>query len=287
VNLKDFDGWLKNLIRPAVVMGVLNVTPDSFSDGGQFNSEEQAAAHAFKMIEEGADWIDIGGESTRPGAARIGAEEQIRRAIPVVKAIRQQSDILISIDTTQSEVADRALDMGADVVNDISAGREDPKMFSSVARRKAGIILMHMQGSPGTMQLKPTYENVTAEVSEFLLERRNIAEEAGISKDRILFDPGLGFGKALSHNLQLMRETSELAALGQPLVVGPSRKSFIGEITGETDPKRRIFGTAAACVWCAMKGAAVVRVHDVLPIVQVLRMVRGIEMGKSLDFPKK
>jgi len=257
-------------------MGVINLTPDSFSDGGQVSCPDEAANFAEGMVQAGADWIDVGGESTRPGASAVGPEEQIRRTAGAIRAIRRRLSTIISIDTTESQVAESAAAEGANVVNDISAGRDDSRMFPLVARQGLGVILMHMQGAPRTMQSAPSYGDVTREVSEFLVGRRQAAVEAGIERSRILFDPGIGFGKNVSHNLQLLRDTAALTRLGQPLVVGPSRKSFMGQIIGEVRPERRVFGTAASVAWCVANGAAVMRVHDVGPISQVVRMIQAI-----------
>ena len=257
-------------------MGVLNLTPDSFSDGGKFNSIDTAVNRAIELAEAGADLIDIGGESTRPGALPVQATEQIRRAIPVIRAIAQRSDVLLSIDTTSAEVAGEACDAGAGLINDISAGRDDPRMFALAAARGVPIVLMHMQGTPRTMQQNPAYADVFQEVSHFLIERREAAVAAGIKSNQILLDPGIGFGKTDKHNLILIRETARLAALGCPLLVGASRKGFIGRITGEPDPSQRMIGTAAVVGWCSANGAEVLRVHDVGPMRQVVRMVRAI-----------
>jgi dihydropteroate synthase len=275
-----FNIWLRQTARPALAMGVLNVTPDSFSDAGRFSQAEAAISHAQAMISAGADWIDVGGESTRPGALPVPVDEQIRRTIPVIKTLRRQFDIVISIDTTRSEVAQAALDGGAIVVNDISAGRDDAAMLPLIAGRGAAVILMHMLGSPATMQDAPSYIDVTREVSDFLVARRQAAIDAGIDPSRILLDPGIGFGKTLSHNLQLLRDTTVLAGLGAPLVVGPSRKSFIAKVTGEEPADQRLFGTAAAVAWCVANQAAVVRVHDVEPMARVVRMTRAIACGE-------
>lgn len=272
----EFHAWLGCGRRRPLVMGVINLTPDSFSDGGRISGPQEAAECAQEMVLAGADWIDVGGESTRPGSSAVSAEEQIRRTAGAINAIRRRLDTIISIDTREGRVAERASDEGANVVNDTSAGRHDPGMFAVVAQRKLAMILMHMQGTPQTMQTAPTYSDVTAEVGEFLVKRRQAAVEAGIDRSRILFDPGIGFGKNVSHNLQLLRDTEALVKLGQPLVVGPSRKSFIGRILGEQRPERRIFGTAASVAWCLANGAAVLRVHDVGPISQVVRMMQAI-----------
>lgn len=273
---ETFNAWLSTRGRHPLVMGILNLTPDSFSDGGRLNGPEEAAAYAQRLVQSGADWLDIGGESTRPGAIPVPASEQIRRTIPAITAIRDQTDAVISIDTTSAEVARQALDAGANIVNDISAGRHDPEMFPLIAARRAPVILMHMQGVPETMHLSPSYADVTAEVSAFLLDRRTQAVAAGIDPGQILFDPGIGFGKNTAHDLQLLHDIPSLAGLGQPLVFGPSRKRFIGNITGEPRPEQRVFGTAAVVAWCVANGAATVRVHDVGPISQVVRVVQAI-----------
>lgn len=257
-------------------MGVINLTPDSFSDGGQISGPNEAADVAEGMVQAGADWIDVGGESTRPGASPVSTEEQIRRTAGAIGAIRHRLDTIISIDTTESLVADCAFAEGANVVNDISAGRRDARMFPLVARHRLAIILLHMQGEPRTMQAAPCYGDVTREVGDFLIARRQAAMETGIPQSGILFDPGIGFGKSVSHNLQLLRDTEALTRLGQPLVVGPSRKSFIGRIIGEVRPERRVFGTAASVAWCVANGATVMRVHDVGPVSQVVRMIQAI-----------
>jgi len=272
----EFDQWLMAESRPPLVMGVLNVTPDSFSDGGKFVSPDAAIAHAEKMAAEGAAIIDIGGESTRPGADPVLPDEQIRRVVPVLEKIAHRLPVVFSIDTTSSEVVQAALDAGATIINDITAGRDDPQILTLAARKRVPIILMHMLGRPKTMQQTPYYEEVTAEVAGFLDERIVTAGIHGVHIDRILIDPGIGFGKTKQHNLQLLRRMRELTVLGRPLVVGTSRKRFIGEITGEDDPQQRLFGTAATVAWSIANGASIVRVHDVEPIVQVVRMIQAI-----------
>lgn len=282
----EFPTWLADAQRRTLVIGVLNVTPDSFSDGGRFADAQQAAEFALEMVRDGADWIDVGGESTRPGAAPVSEAEQISRVVPVIERIRRSSDILISIDTTRAAVSQVALDSGANIVNDISAGRGDPKMLPLAGEQALGIVLTHMQGTPGTMQDNPSYGDVTAEVSQFLIGRRDEAVRCGVDAGRILLDPGLGFGKTVSHNLRLLRDTAILAGLGHALVVGPSRKSFIGKITGEERPERRIFGTAGATAWLAANGAGAIRVHDVRPMMQVVRIVRAIMSENYAEFLK-
>jgi dihydropteroate synthase len=290
VNLAEFNKWLAETAetgRTPLLMGVINATPDSFSDGGQFPTPQAAADRALALIAEGADWIDIGGESTRPGALPISANEQIRRTIPVIRLIRERSQTLISIDTTSATVAESALDAGADVVNDISAGRFDAHMFPLSSARRAPMILMHMRGTPATMQNDTVYADVTAEVAQFLIERREAALAAGIPQHHILLDPGIGFAKTPTQDLQLLRDTSRLAALGQPLVVGVSRKKFIGRILSEPDPQKRLFGTTAAVAYSVANGASVLRVHDIGPISQVVRTIRAICSGKTADFLKE
>jgi dihydropteroate synthase len=277
----DFDQWLTSELRPPLVMGVLNVTPDSFSDGGKYASPEAAIAHAQEMAEAGASIIDIGGESTRPGADPVLPDEQIRRVIPVLKSVAHRLPVLFSIDTTQSEVASAALDAGATIINDISAGRDDPAILALAARKMCPIILMHMLGRPKTMQQAPFYEEVTAEVAGFLDERIVTAGIHGVHLDKILIDPGIGFGKTRDHNLQLLKRLRELTVLGRPLVIGTSRKRFIGQITGEIDDGGsgsgdRVMGTAATVAWSLANGASIVRVHDVRPIVQVVRMIQAV-----------
>jgi dihydropteroate synthase len=280
----DFDRWLLDAHRPPLVMGVLNVTPDSFSDGGKFAAVDAAVAHAHEMVEAGADWIDIGGESTRPGSSSVPADEQIRRVEPVIRAIASLP-VILSIDTTKSQVAQAAIDAGAAVINDISAARDDAQMLPLAAMRRTPLVLMHMQGTPQTMQDNPTYADVIPEVIGFLKQRIGAAVDAGVDIQRILIDPGIGFGKQMPHNLQLLRRQSEFTALGRPMVIGASRKGFIGRITGESEPSGRLFGTAACVAWSIANGASIVRVHDVRPMRQVVAVIRAIQTdGKDSEF---
>jgi dihydropteroate synthase len=281
----DFDAWLRDPHRPPLVMGVLNVTPDSFSDGGRYADPAAAVAHGRSLFEAGADLLDVGGESTRPGSQRTGADEQLRRVLPVIESLRRDmgEDGLLSIDTTRAAVARAALDAGAAIINDISAGTDDPEMLPLAAARGCPIVLMHMQGTPATMQEGPSYRNVVEEVAGRLKERQTAARAAGVAEHRILLDPGIGFGKAVHHNLELLRRLGELAALGRPLVLGTSRKGFLGRITGETDPHDRLFATAASVAWCVANQAAIVRVHDVEPIVKVVRVIRAIQLADSME----
>jgi dihydropteroate synthase len=258
------------------LMGVLNVTPDSFSDGGRFVNPDVAVAHALSMVEEGADVLDIGAESTRPGAVPIDEKEERRRLIPIVRAICRHTTIPVSIDTTKASIAQQALDVGAALINDISALRFDARMGDVVAKSGAGLILMHMQGNPQTMQDAAQYTDVVAEVCDFLKARLRTATEAGIHPDSILLDPGIGFGKNCQTNLVLLDQLDALHALGRPLVVGVSRKAFIGKILGRSIDER-LMGTAAAVAVAIMKGARMVRVHDVAPIRDVVKMIDAIQ----------
>ncbi len=276
MDAESFNRWLLDPRRPTLVMGILNLTPDSFSDGGQFNQLDAAVARAESMAADGADWIDIGGESTRPGAKRLSAEEQLGRLLPVLKAVVGRCNTICSIDTTLARVAEAALDEGVQIVNDISAGRDDPAMFPLLAKRGAPAVLMHMQGQPATMQLAPRYREVISQVRDFLTERIAAAVQSGIDSARLLIDPGIGFGKTTEHNLEILRRLEEFKSIGRPLVLGTSRKKFVAELTGEQD-QRRIFGTAATTAWGIANGADVVRVHDVAAMSQVVRMVGAIQ----------
>jgi dihydropteroate synthase len=281
VNPIDFHRWLRTPDRPPLVMGVLNITPDSFSDGGRYSTTDTAIARAEEIAQQGADLIDVGGESTRPGSEGVEPDEQIRRVVPVLNAVSARlPNVTLSIDTTSSRVAEAALDAGAQIINDISAAREDEAMLPLAARHQVPIILMHMQGNPRTMQDSPTYSDVVSEVLEFLRSRIQAAREAGISEEDILLDPGIGFGKAQPHNLTLIREIKQFTTIGRPLVVGVSRKGFVGKITGEPEPAHRLFGTAACVAWCVANGSAILRVHDVRPMMQVVRMIRAIQTGQ-------
>lgn len=250
--------------RKVLVMGILNVTPDSFSDGGRFIDPDAAAAHALRMQAEGADIIDIGGESTRPGADPVPVEEELRRLLPVLERLRGKLKVPVSIDTYKAEVAEAALRHGARIVNDVTALRGDPRMAELVAREGVGVVLMHMKGTPRTMQENPTYADVVAEVISFLEERIAFAREWGIDPEQVAVDPGIGFGKTVEHNLEIFRRLGEFRALGRPILVGPSRKSFIGAILG-LPVGERLEGTLAACAVAVVRGADIVRVHDVLP----------------------
>jgi dihydropteroate synthase len=246
------------------LMGVVNVTPDSFSDGGRYLDPNRAISRGLELAAEGAAILDIGGESTRPGALPVGTDEELRRVLPVVEGLVDAgTQAQISVDTSKATVASRALDAGATFINDVTALRGDPEMVSLVASSGADVCLMHMLGAPRTMQDDPRYEDVVSDVKRFLEERLQYAVRRGVDEDRILLDPGIGFGKTLEHNLELIARVDELVALGRPVVIGASRKSFIGRITGRTDPADRVAGTAAANVLAYERGARVFRVHDV------------------------
>lgn len=262
-----------------LVMGILNATPDSFSDGGRYFGTEAAVARALEMGREGADILDIGGESTRPGAAPVSAAEEIRRTVPVIERIRAQSDIPISIDTMKAEVAARAIAAGAQIINDISAFSADPAMVDVAAGTGAGVVLMHMQGTPQTMQRQPAYGDVVREVRDYLLVRAGFCLQHGIARNRLVIDPGIGFGKTTGHNLALLRALPELAGCGFPLLVGASRKRFTGELTGRGEPVERRAGSLGAAAWAAMRGAHVLRVHDVIDTCDVCRVVDTLLRG--------
>jgi dihydropteroate synthase len=261
----------------AKIMGIVNVTPDSFSDGGLFLDAETAIAHGRRLAAEGADILDVGGESTRPGAEAVTAEEELGRVAPVVAALAGQpaSGIPVSIDTSKAAVAEAALDAGASIVNDVTALRADPELGALCAERDCGLVLMHMLGTPRTMQDNPTYEDVVDDVKAFLAARVEAATVAGVAEERIWVDPGIGFGKTLEHNLELLRRLGELRELGRPIVVGSSRKTFIGKITGR-DVEARLGGTIASNVLAVLAGADVIRVHEALELRQAADVAEAI-----------
>jgi len=281
-------------LRHARLMGILNATPDSFSDGGRYAEPARAAERARAMAEAGAAVIDVGGESTRPGARAVPADEQIRRAVPVVRAVRHALDrsghagVWIGIDTRLAPVAAAALDAGAAMVNDVSAGRHDPDLLPLVARRGCGLALMHMLGEPGTMQHEPRYDDVVGEVAAFLDQRVAAAEHAGVPRDRLVIDPGIGFGKTLAHNLALLARVDRLVATGLPVLVGASRKRFIAALdpVGDPDPDHRFGGTVAVTLGAAAAGASLIRVHDVPANAQALRVARAIAASSEAVSPK-
>jgi dihydropteroate synthase len=265
-------------------MGVLNVTPDSFSDGGRFLDPGRAVEHGLALLAEGADILDVGGESTRPGALALAPEEELARVLPVVAGLRERSRAPISIDTTHASVARAALEAGATIVNDVSAGRGDPAMLPLVAERGAGFVAMHMQGSPRDMQRAPHYADVLGEVRAFLRERIAAALAAGIGRAGLWIDPGIGFGKTLEHNLALLAGLRSLVELGQPLLVGVSRKSFVAALEQREGLRasaahERLGGTLAASLWAARAGASVLRAHDVAALRQALAVERALAQG--------
>jgi len=272
-DLHTFGPAQYDLSRRTHIMGILNVTPDSFSDGGLYTTIDRAVSHGLKMVEEGADFIDVGGESTRPGADPLSLEEEIQRVIPVIRQLAEKTSAPISIDTYKSSVAERALDAGAVIVNDISGLHFDLRLPDVVARYRASIILMHIKGTPKTMQENPQYENVIEEICSYLDAGIARARSAGI--EQIIIDPGIGFGKRLEHNLEIIRKLRELHRLGYPVLVGPSRKSFIGTLLG-LPASERLEGTAAAVAISIMHGANIVRVHDVKEMKRVATVTDAI-----------
>ncbi len=258
-----------------LLMGVLNVTPDSFSDGGEFFDPDKAVEHGLKMAADGAAIIDVGGESTRPGSDPVSADQQIQRVVPVIKALYENTDVPVSIDTYKLEVAQAALEAGAGMINDITA-LSDERMGELAAERRVPVVLMHMQGTPATMQIEPKYDDVVGEVLEFLLGRAERAGKSGISEDMIFIDPGIGFGKTAEHNLLLLRNIDKFVATGYRVLIGTSRKRFIGNITGKDKPAERVFGTAATVTLCAAAGVSVVRVHDAAEMVDVLKVTNAV-----------
>jgi dihydropteroate synthase len=275
----EIRGGRLSLERP-LVMGVLNVTPDSFSDGARFSDPERALARAAEMVEEGADLVDVGGESTRPGAAPVDLAEERDRILPVIRLLRARLAVPVSVDTRRAAVARAALGEGVEVVNDVSA-LSDPEMGGVVAEHGAGMVLMHMRGTPQTMQRDPRYGDVAEEVTEELGDALGRAAAAGIPAERLVVDPGIGFGKTAAHNLELLGRLEVLGRLGRPLLLGPSRKSFIGAVLGGIPAEERGTGTAAACVVGLLKGARVFRVHDVRIVRQALEVAEAIRRATT------
>jgi len=262
-----------------LVMGILNVTPDSFSDGGNYSDPTAAAERALEITAQGADIIDIGGESTRPGATPVSEPEEIRRTIPVIKRIRAQSDVLISIDTMKAATARQAMEAGADIINDVSAFKADAKMVEIAAETQAGVVLMHMKNSPQTMQKNPEYENVVQEVCSYLRNQLDFVVQHGVHRNRVVIDPGLGFGKTVEHNLELLRKLSQLADCGSPILAGASRKSFIGQVIGRENPEERWAGSLGGAAWAVLHGAHILRVHDVIDTCDVCKLMDTLLNG--------
>ncbi|MEO8204813.1 MAG: dihydropteroate synthase [Chthoniobacterales bacterium] len=263
-----------DLSRKGVIMGIVNVTPDSFSDGGHYTDPIAAIAHGIQMADEGAEIIDIGGESTRPGAQPVSAEEELRRVIPVIRGLRKKTDILLSIDTYKAEIARAAIAEGADILNDVTALRGDPGMMQVAAECDAGVVLTHMQGTPQTMQDNPHYEDVVAEVGNFLRQQTAEAVASGIRLNRIIVDPGIGFGKTLAHNLRLLRSLDAFAE--RPVLVGLSRKSFLGKLVNSPDMEDRFWPGVALTAYCRGKGARIFRVHEARPHRDALQMTEAL-----------
>jgi dihydropteroate synthase len=274
-----FKGRSLDLTRRGVIMGVVNVTPDSFSDAGNFLDADTAVARALQMESEGAQIIDIGGESTRPGAEAVDPEEELRRIVPVVEGVRARSPVIISIDTSKAVVAEVALSLGADIINDVTALRGDPRMPEVATQSEAGVVLMHMQGDPRTMQENPRYTDVVAEVAEFLRQRVLTAIGYGMDAERIVIDPGIGFGKKPEHNLALFQSLERLVELGRPVLVGVSRKSFLRWLADAPATSDRFWPGIALTSFCREKGARVFRVHDPKPHSETLRMTEAICEG--------
>ena len=265
-----------DLSRRARVMGIINATPDSFSDGGSFLDPQAALAHGLQRVAEGAEILDIGGESTRPGAQSVEADEEIRRVLPIIQALRRESPVLLSIDTSKAAVAQAALDAGADIINDVTGLRGDSEMPALAASSKAGIVIMHMQGEPRTMQVAPTYDDVVEEVGNFFRQALARSVACGIDPMRIALDPGIGFGKTPEHNRRLLAELSAFLEYGRPLLVGVSRKSFLGWLAGSSAMDDRFWPGVALTSLCRERGARILRVHDVKPHTEALRMTEAI-----------
>ncbi len=268
-------------LKHTIVMGVLNVTPDSFSDGGLFVTDTAVISHTKRLISGGAHIIDVGGESSRPFSEPVSPELELGRIIPAIRAIRSFSDIPISVDTTKAEVAERAIDEGADMVNDISALRFDKNMSDVVAQRGVPVVLMHMKGTPGNMQVAPCYKDVIGEIHDFFRKRINFCMERGITREQIIIDPGIGFGKRFQDNLDIINNIGAFLDLGQPVLVGPSRKAFLGCITNRETPSQRDNATCGAAVVAVLNGASMVRVHEPDCVVDALKVACALRMRKG------
>jgi dihydropteroate synthase len=269
-------GQTIDVSQHALVMGVLNITPDSFSDGGRFFTAEKAIEHGVRMAEEGAQIIDVGGESTRPGAEPVPEEEELRRVIPVIEKLRAKIDTVISVDTSKAHIASEAIEAGASIVNDVTGGRGDKTMMPLVAEKKSGFIIMHMQGNPRTMQANPRYDDVVSEVADFFRQQYTRVLECGIDPMAIAFDPGIGFGKTLEHNLELLAQLERIRVHNRPLIVGVSRKSFLAKLTGLTEMSDRLAPAVALTSLLRTRGAGVFRVHDVKENVSALQVTEAL-----------
>lgn len=274
-----FHNFEFNFLKKTYIMGIINVTPDSFFDGGKYFNFQKAVDHAFRLIDEGADILDIGGESTRPGAEPVSIDEELRRVIPVIEAISKRISIPISIDTYKARVAEEAIKAGATIINDISGLRFDPAMSAIASKYKVPVIVMHIKGTPKDMQKNPYYEALIPEIIEYLRDSVIIAKQAGVDENMIIIDPGIGFGKLPEHNLTIIKNLREFSNLGKPLLIGVSRKSFIGKVLNESLPEKRLEGTASAVAISVINGANIVRVHDVGFMAKVVKMADAIKFS--------
>jgi len=272
--------YILDLTRKTHIMGILNITPDSFSDGGRHFDRATAVEQGFRMVEDGADIIDIGGESTRPGSEPVSVDEELRRTIPVIEELAKKISVPLSIDTYKAEVAQKALDAGASIINDISGLRFDPEMPKVVAKFNVPVVIMHIKGKPKDMQQNPVYEALIPEIMDYFRISIRLAKKFGIREDLMVLDPGIGFGKTFDHNLELLNNLEQLTLLEKPLLIGPSRKAFIGKILGDAPATERLEGTAAAVAVSIMKGANIIRVHDVKEMAKVARVVDAIKREK-------
>jgi dihydropteroate synthase len=268
--------------RPALIMGIINVTPDSFSDGGQHLEPNRAIEHALHLAAEGADILDVGGESTRPGAEPVPEAEELRRVLPVVEGLARKANVPISIDSQKPAVATAAIQAGASIINDIASNRHGAEMWELAANTGAGYVLMHMQGTPQTMHLAPKYDDVVSEVNEFFGERLRRAQSCGVQPEQIVLDPGIGFGKGVQHNLQLLAGVERFRMHQRPLLLGVSRKSFIGKLVGG-EVHERVHGSIACALWAVLNGVQIIRTHDVAATVQAVRMIEEIQRVNERD----
>ena len=278
----QWDKFSLDFSKKTHIMGILNITPDSFSDGGMHFDKSRAVDQAHRMIDDGADILDIGGESTRPGSEPVSLDEELRRTIPVIKALSKSISIPISIDTYKSDVALRALEAGASIVNDISGMRFDPEMSKVISRFKVPVVIMHMKGSPKNMQVNPVYKALIPEIVDYFRTSIQLAEEFGIPGDMIILDPGLGFGKTFAHNLEIINNLQQFSLFENPILIGPSRKAFLGKILGNLPAKERMEGTAASVAISIIKGAHIVRVHDVKEMAKVAKVADAIKHQRIL-----
>lgn len=267
--------------RPALIMGIVNVTPDSFSDGGQFLDPNRAVQHALQLVDEGAEILDIGGESTRPNATPVPEEEELRRVLPVIRELAARTGIVLSIDTMKPKVARQAVEAGASIINDVAANRTDPEMWDVVRETGAAYVLMHMQGTPQTMQLDPRYDDVVRDVARFYEDRLSQLQARGVSPEQVILDPGIGFGKTCEHNLELLAGLMHFRIHQRPLLVGASRKGFVGQVTGVKEAAERLPGSLTCALAATEAGAQIIRTHDVAATRQALRMMEAIQAKRK------